>query len=148
MKIVLLAIAASAVGLIAAFGIGRNLVYYWGPSELQAAGPRAYGAGIRLGGRVVPQSIVASGPGTLEFDVSDGRATVHVRTTSVPPQMFREGIGVVVEGTLTRAGYFECRRLLVSHGNEYRPPGERTATDTRQLMRTTVGLELEEEGAR
>ena len=36
--------------------------------------------------------------------------------------MFRERIGVVVEGTMTRAGHFEGHRLMVSHGNEYRAP--------------------------
>ena len=30
-------------------GIGNNLVYYWGPTEVLAAGPRAQGASIRLG---------------------------------------------------------------------------------------------------
>ena len=31
-------------------GIGKNLVYYWGPTELHAAGDKAVGATIRLGG--------------------------------------------------------------------------------------------------
>ena len=48
---------------------------------------------------------------------------MHVQCTkSVPPQMFREGIGVVVEGTMTQAGHFESQRLMVSHDNEYRAP--------------------------
>ena len=46
------------------------------------------------------------------------------RCTSVPPQMFREGIGVVVEGTVAKDGVFESHRLMVSHGNEYRAPGD------------------------
>ncbi len=147
MRILLLAAAGCALLVVAVGGIGRNLVYYWGPSELRAAGARAQGASIRLGGQVVPQSIVsAPGGSPLEFDISDGKVTVHVRTTSVPPQMFREGIGVVVEGTLAPAGHFECRRLLVSHGNEYRAPGERTGVDTRRLMQTTIGLD--EDGRR
>jgi len=33
-----LAVAASAFALITAGGIGKNLVYYWGPTELHAAG--------------------------------------------------------------------------------------------------------------
>jgi cytochrome c-type biogenesis protein CcmE len=50
--------------------------------------------------------------------------------------MFRERIGVVVEGTMTRAGYFEGHRLMVSHGNEYRAPseGEQAAID--ELMKS------------
>jgi len=47
---------------------------------------------------------------------------VLVSSTEVPPQMFREGIGVVVEGTYDRSGVFTSHRLMVNHSNEYRPP--------------------------
>lgn len=135
-----LGVAAIAFGLITIGGIGQNLVYYWGPTELHAAGDKAVGATIRLGGQVAPGSVHYQEGSTLEFDVSDGRSTVKVRSTGVPPQMFREGIGVVVEGTMTAAGRFECERLMVSHGNEYRAPGAGEEPDTRKLMETTEGL--------
>ena len=73
--------------------------------------------------------------------MGDGRALVHVRSSGVPPQMFREGIGVVVEGTLTSAGRFQSDCLMVSHSNEYRAPGGGERPDPRQIMRTTEGLE-------
>jgi cytochrome c-type biogenesis protein CcmE len=135
-----IAVAAAAFAVITAGGIGQNLVYYWGPTELHAAGDKAVGATIRLGGQVAPGSIVYKEGSALEFDVSDGRSAVKVRSTGVPPQMFREGIGVVVEGTMTSAGQFECQRLMVSHGNEYRAPAKGEAPDTRKLMETTTGL--------
>jgi cytochrome c-type biogenesis protein CcmE len=140
-----LAVAAIAFVALTVGGIGENLVYYWGPSELQAAGEKAVGATIRLGGMVAEDSVVfgedASG---VEFDVTDFEATVHVRSKGVPPQMFREGIGVVVEGTMTPAGHFECNRLMVSHGNEYRAPDDPGHADVERLMRTTEGLEPDE----
>jgi len=48
---------------------------------------------------------------------------------------------VVVEGTMSRAGHFEGRRLMVSHSNEYRAPGEGEAVDVTKTMRTTQGLD-------
>jgi cytochrome c-type biogenesis protein CcmE len=60
--------------------------------------------------------------------------------------MFREGIGVVVEGTMTPGGHFACNRLMVSHGNEYRAPGEGEKPDMRKLMETTEGLAPEAPG--
>ncbi|HEY8231433.1 MAG TPA: cytochrome c maturation protein CcmE [Vicinamibacteria bacterium] len=128
-----LAVAAVALLFLSIGGIGENLVYYWGPSELQAAGDKAIGATVRLGGLVADGSI-RRGPGAsgVEFDVVDrAGAVTHVKCSGVPPQMFRERIGVVVEGTLTRAGHFEGNRLMVSHGNEYRAPsdGEQAAID-------------------
>jgi len=134
-RLTLAALAVAAVALLALSigGIGENLVYYWGPSELQAAGDKAIGATVRLGGLVADGSI-RRGPGAsgVEFDVVDrAGAVTHVKCSGVPPQMFRERIGVVVEGTLTRAGHFEGNRLMVSHGNEYRAPseGEQAAID-------------------
>ena len=41
-------VAAVAFGMIAAGGIGKNLVYYWGPTELHAAGEGR--AGLPAGG--------------------------------------------------------------------------------------------------
>jgi cytochrome c-type biogenesis protein CcmE len=137
-----LAVAAAAFAAITAGGIGRNLVYYWGPTEVIAAGEKAVGATIRLGGLVKKGSLVRRPNGsTLEFDVIDRPgASVHVVTHSVPPQMFRENIGVVVEGTMTKAGHFESRRLMVSHSNEYRVPGDPAKADMKEIMKTTEGL--------
>ena len=121
-------------------GIGKNLVYYWGPTEVLAAGPEAKGASIRLGGLVEKGSIVKGGGSNLRFSVTDGKKSVPVRCTSVPPQMFREGIGVVVEGTVASDGVFESHRLMVSHGNEYRAPGDPASVDLKKLMESTDGM--------
>ena len=138
-----LGVAAAALAAITAGGIGQNLVYYWGPTEVRQAGDKAIGATIRLGGLVKEGSLKRHPDGsTLEFDVIDRPGgTVHVVTRSVPPQMFRENIGVVVEGTMTAAGHFESRRLMVSHSNEYREPGDAGKADMKEVMKTTEGLE-------
>ncbi|MEP6993790.1 MAG: cytochrome c maturation protein CcmE [Acidobacteriota bacterium] len=140
-----LLIAGGAFAIITISGIGQNLVYYWGPTELKAAGDRAVGATIRLGGLVAEGSIRRSqAVSKLEFDVIDRKGgAVHVKASGVPPQLFRERIGVVVEGTMTRDGYFQGNRLMVSHSNEYRVPGEGQKADAKNLMRTTEGLEDE-----
>ncbi|HVR41836.1 MAG TPA: cytochrome c maturation protein CcmE [Thermoanaerobaculia bacterium] len=141
-----LGVAGAAFLVIALGGIGENLVYYWGPKQIREAGGKAVGATIRLGGQVVPGSIRTGGVSSLEFDVTDGEALVRVRSNGVPPQMFREGIGVVVEGTMTPGGWFESQRLMVSHGNEYQAPGEEGPADVRELMKTTEGLPAVESG--
>lgn len=138
------AVAAIAFVVISAGSINKNLVYYWTPSDLHAAGDKAYGATIRLGGMVAQHSVKnPTGASGLEFDVKDATGIVHVKSTGVPPQMFRENVGVVVEGTMTRSGYFQCNRLMVSHSNEYRPPKgghKMNKEELQKLMRTTEGL--------
>ena len=140
-------VAAIAFGVIATTGISDNLVYYWTPTDLHAAGNKAYGATIRLGGMVKAGSIEHHGSGTsVEFDVRDAARIVHVKSSSVPPQMFRENIGVVVEGTMTREGYFKSNRLMVSHSNEYKAPKDGHSVDEKELkklMQSTEGMATE-----
>ncbi len=135
--VVAIAIAVGVLTYLAFGGIGENLVYYWSPTELLDSGDRAVGASIRLGGLVAPGSIVRSGDGlTLDFAVTDGRNSIPVSAKAVPPAMFREGIGVVVEGTLGTDGRFETHRLMVKHDNEYRAPGEGEEFDVEKLMKS------------
>lgn len=137
-------VAAIAFSVIAWSGINENLVYYWTPSDLRAAGDKAYGATIRLGGMVAEGSIKrAPNSAGVEFDVYDARQRVHVKSSGVPPQMFREKIGVVVEGTMVPGGYFESSRLMVSHDNEYKAPEKGHAMseeELKKLMKTTEGM--------
>ena len=141
----MLVVAAVAVvgGALAVLNFGNintNLVYYWGPKELRAAGDEAIGASIRLGGLVAPGSIVRNQDGlTLRFKVTVGVETVQVHSRSVPPAMFREGTGVVVEGRLLEDGSFECSRLMIKHDNEYRPPGSEDDRGIRELMNSLQG---------
>ena len=137
-------VAAIAFAVIAASGINQNLVYYWTPKDLRAAGDKAYGATIRLGGMVSPGSIKKLPGSGVEFDVHDGAAKVHVKSSGVPPQMFRENIGVVVEGTMVRGGHFQSSRLMVSHDNEYKAPEKGHAMsqeELKKLMKSTEGLD-------
>jgi cytochrome c-type biogenesis protein CcmE len=136
-----IAIALGAFAMIAYSGISKNLVYYWTPSDLKANGDKAYGANIRLGGMVVPGSIRKLGGSAVEFDVKDATQIVHVKTSTVPPQMFRENIGVVVEGTMMRSGYFQSNRLMVSHNNEYKAPEKGHPVDRKELERMMKSVE-------
>lgn len=130
-------VVAVVLGIFAFSSIGQSLVYYWSPSELLQSGNKAVGASIRLGGLVQPGSVVRGADGlTLDFAVTDGKNTVPVHAEAVPPAMFREGIGVVVEGTLTADGRFETRRLMVKHDNAYQAPTEGEDVDVKDLMQS------------
>ncbi len=118
-----LVVAGGALGVVAFGNVGENLVYYWDPTQVAEAGNDAVGPTIRLGGVVQPDTMDWDPDASeLRFVVGDGASLVKVHSTGAPPQMFREGIGVVVEGTMTKAGVFESRRLMVKHSNEYKAP--------------------------
>lgn len=123
-----LAVAIVALSVVSFADIGENLVYYWNPTELLDAGEDALGADIRLGGVVVAGSLDwQESSRELRFTVSDGTNEVPVLNHGAPPQMFREGIGVVIEGTMTPSGLFDSDRLMVKHSNEYKAPKDGVA---------------------
>ncbi|MEM6532017.1 MAG: cytochrome c maturation protein CcmE [Myxococcota bacterium] len=133
-------VAGGVLGYISLGDIGDNLVYYWEPQELLAKGEAGIGKPVRLGG-VVKNGSVNYDEQTLDlrFGVGiapeEGGPTVLVNATGAPPQMFREGIGVVVEGKYD-GKTFNAERVLVKHSNEYRAPEDgdtKGAADTLTL---------------
>jgi cytochrome c-type biogenesis protein CcmE len=137
-----LGVATTGLFAVAFSGIGENLVYYWSPDELLDKSEQAYGPTIRLGGVVRPGSIAWDAERThLAFAVAQDHTLesryVNVQSNSVPPQMFRDGIGIVVEGTFDRAQVFTASRVMVNHSNEYRAPEDELHDDVRAELETT-----------
>jgi cytochrome c-type biogenesis protein CcmE len=134
-----LLVGAGALGFVAFGNMGESLVYYWDPTQLNENRDKAEGAVVRLGG-VVKAGTVVWKPETsaLSFDVTDNKNTVHVEASGAPPQMFREGIGIVVEGQLDASGVFRSDRLMVKHSNEYKAPEEGVANQ--DLYKTVEGM--------
>lgn len=127
----------SGFGYLMYGGIGENLVYFLTPSELLAKGDSVVDAPVRLGGMVVPGSVEWNADDLdLRFRLTDGANQILVHSKGAPPTMFRDTIGVVVEGRLLADGQFESTNLMVKHSNEYRAPkdGERPQEMYRTLM--------------
>lgn len=104
-------------------GLEKNVVFFLTPKELLAKGPDGVGVPVRLGGQVKPGSMQWDAKTLdLRFTVTDGVKDIAVRSTGSPPQMFREGMGVVVEGRVVPGGLFQATNLMVKHSNEYRAP--------------------------
>lgn len=122
--VIALTIAGGVLGYISFADMGEELVYYWSPTELLARDD-ATDHIVRLGGQVEPGSIQWDKEAqTVEFMISDGGASLPVHSTGNPPQMFRDNIGVVVEGSLDGKGVFQTDKIMVKHSNEYKAPGE------------------------
>ena len=104
-------------------GLEKNMVFFLTPQELLAKGTEGVGVPVRLGGQVKPGSVKWDAQSLdLRFTVTDGGGEMPVRSTGAPPQMFRDGMGVIVEGRVGAGGVFEASNLMVKHSNEYRAP--------------------------
>jgi cytochrome c-type biogenesis protein CcmE len=122
-------IIGGAVVIVAVFGwllfggLEKNVVFFLTPKELLAKGTDGIGVPVRLGGQVKPGSVKWNAQTLdLRFTVTDGTKEMQVHSTGAPPQMFRDGMGVVVEGRAGAGGVFEATGLMVKHSNEYRAP--------------------------
>lgn len=135
-------LSSAAIGLALLYllwgGLEENLVYFVTPTELTQKGEKAIGNPVRLGG-VVAEGTLKFDSNLLSFEISDDQSRVPVVTTSAPPQMFQEGMGVIVEGRLRSDFKFDAERLMVKHGNEYRPPRE--GEMPQEIYRKLKGLE-------
>ena len=122
--VVAVVIILAAFGFLLYGGIDKNVVFFLTPEELLARGTSAYDVPVRLGGLVQPGSVKWDADKLdLRFVVMDsGGQSVNVHSTGAPPPMFRDNMGVVLEGRYHRNGVFESTNVMIKHSNEYRKP--------------------------
>ncbi|MBI2911516.1 MAG: cytochrome c maturation protein CcmE [Chloroflexi bacterium] len=101
----------AAIGYLVMAATGSSAVYYVSVSELQQSDTTLSGRPVRLGGEVSPGSVRREGR-DLQFSIVDGDATLPVRFGGIVPDIFQEGIIVVVEGRLDPDGTFAASNLL------------------------------------
>jgi cytochrome c-type biogenesis protein CcmE len=114
-----LGVLAVAVGLMLN-AFRDSIVFFNSPSDVmeQHVSP---GTRIRLGGMVKDGSIVRGENLSVRFDVTDGKSQIPVAYRGVLPDLFREGQGVVAEGTLDGGGVFDADTILAKHDETYMP---------------------------
>jgi cytochrome c-type biogenesis protein CcmE len=113
------AVLLAAGALLVTSALRDTLTYYRTPGEV-LGDPDGARERVRLGGDVVPGSLRRDGD-LVVFRLAEGGHEITVEQRGVPPETFREGEGAVIEGTLSADGRFRSDRVLVRHGNEYRP---------------------------
>jgi cytochrome c-type biogenesis protein CcmE len=122
--IVVLAVVAG-VAVAAALGLTafrKNILYYYTPSQV-AAGEAAPGRPFRMGGLVATGSVQReSGTMTVRFTLTDMQKSVPIVYTGILPDLFREGQGIVVHGSLGPTGGFTADEVLAKHDEKYMPP--------------------------
>ena len=110
---------ATALGLKA---FQKNLLYYYTPSQV-AEGAAHPGQVFRMGGLVEMGSIQReTGSMTIRFTLTDMQHSVPVVYTGILPDLFREGQGVVVHGSLGTDGHLAADEVLAKHDEKYMPP--------------------------
>mgnify|MGYP005692896863 FL=1 len=98
-----------------------NIVFFHSPSDIEAKAI-APGQHFRMGGLVQEGSITKAEDGLVtNFEVTDLDHTVKVSYRGILPDLFREGQGVVAEGSLNTERVFVAREVLAKHDENYMP---------------------------
>ena len=129
----LVAGVAVAAGL-AMLALQENINLFFSPSQV-VTGEAPANTPFRLGGMVVDGSVRRNGE-TLEiqFDLTDTARTVTVAYTGILPDLFREGQGIVAQGSLGTNGVFNASQVLAKHDETYMPPEVTEALEKAKAM--------------
>ena len=119
--------AATALVLMA---FQENLVFFFTPTQV-AANEAPKGRLFRIGGMVEKGSVKREGV-EVRFVVTDTAKTIPVVYRGSLPDLFREGKGVVAQGTLGADGVFTAREVLAKHDENYMPPEAAHAVEKAQ----------------
>jgi cytochrome c-type biogenesis protein CcmE len=113
-----LAIVAIIVLVVA---LSQNVVFFRTVSEAVAHRPTEQGDRLRVAGAVVPGTIAETSKG-VRFEITDGKKTIPIVQQGDAPDLFKSGAPVVCEGRWSKGAAFDSDRILIKHGNEYKPP--------------------------
>lgn len=96
-----------------------QIIFFYSPSDVVAR-QVAPGQPIRLGGLVKEGTWTRDGQENI-FTVTDGGQEIIAHYVGILPDLFREGQGVVAEGSLGPDGRFEANTVLAKHDENYVP---------------------------
>lgn len=101
------------------------MVYFKTPSELKRQEKTSKDKFLRMGGMVVPGSLEQDLETLIyRFQITDGVESIPVHFRGIPPDLFSEGKGAVVEGRIGEDGIFLATTIMAKHAEEYSPPQE------------------------
>ncbi|WP_032939910.1 cytochrome c maturation protein CcmE [Citrobacter youngae] len=125
---------ALTVGLVM-YALSANIDLFYTPGEViygkrENGQKPELGQRLRIGGMVMPGSVKRDDK-TLDvtFKLYDARGVVEVSYTGILPALFREGQGVVAQGTLQDATHIRAKEVLAKHDENYTPPEIKEAMD-------------------
>lgn len=119
--IIVLALLAGAVAFLLVKGLGDATTYFRNVDEAVADRDDLGTRRFRVQGTVVAGS-VAQVDDAVEFDIEFHCETLHVTHDGDPPELFKPGIPVVLEGSYAAppSDVYESDRIIINHTNEYR----------------------------
>jgi cytochrome c-type biogenesis protein CcmE len=131
-----LVVVLAALGLVVYKGLSSASMYFYNANEAVARKDDLGTKRFRLQGTVLGEGYHPTAEG-VDFEVAYGGEKVDVRHVGDPPQLFKVGLPVVLEGHWDRGGaWFDSDTILVKHSATYEAKhGDRLKEATTSTVR-------------
>jgi cytochrome c-type biogenesis protein CcmE len=120
---------------LAAGGINETKTYYKEIKEVQAMGDKAQDGRLRVGGDVVPGSIVRAGK-EVRFTIHQDALKLNVVYNGIDPlpDTFKDGSQALVDGKLRSDGVFHASKIQAKCASKYEAkPIQKPAIQQKQV---------------
>ena len=101
--------------------LNNNILYFKSPTDIQLSQDIVFNKKIRVGGLVKKNSLEID-RNKIKFIITDLKNEIIVNYNGTVPNLFSEGKGAVIEGTLKDKNFFIADRILAKHDENYMPP--------------------------
>ena len=127
--ILFVATGLSATVGLTLFALGQNMNMFYTPSQV-AMGEVEVGRRFRIA-RLVKEGSFVSDSDSLKvrFETTDYAHAVPVEYEGILPDLFREGQGIVAEGSVDSQGVFSASKVLAKHDENYMSQEVKAALD-------------------
>ena len=106
--------------LLILFNTKQNIVFFYTPSEL-IENKITSGVKIRIGGYVKKSSIIKKSINSYEFKITDNKNEILIFYNGILPDLFREGQGTVIEGSIIDQNTVNASKVYAKHDENYMP---------------------------
>ena len=106
----------------------ENVVYFISPTEIKNLPEIDNKKRIRVGGMVKKETIKLT-QNEVNFVITDFKNDINVTYSGAVPNLFSEGKGVVAEGYLKDRSFFNAKKILAKHDENYMPPEVKEALE-------------------
>ena len=106
----------------------ENVVYFISPTEIKNLSEIDNKKRIRVGGMVKEKTIKLNQDEITNI-ITDYKNEINVNYSGPVPNLFSEGKGVVAEGYLNDRNFFNAKKILAKHDENYMPPEVKKALE-------------------
>ncbi len=110
----------SAALLLILFNTKQNIVFFYTPTEL-IENKITSGVKVRIGGYVKKSSIKKKSINSYEFKITDNKNEILIFYNGILPDLFREGQGTVIEGSINDQNTVNASKVYAKHDENYMP---------------------------